>query len=470
MEDQNEQIKMEYRYSKSDDRGTRKYMEDVMHTTHEDFPDKISYFAVFDGHGGKEAASYARSNLWKTLKADKGLLSQDPEIVKTALRNAFLKTHNDMWGEIDNWPKRKNGMQSTSGTTATVAILRGRKLYVAQVGDSGIVLATKNPTTGSTEGTLITPEHKPDDPEEERRIRSFGGSVAHVNGVSRVVWKRLIQKDSASAKKAKHGQKYEYIPFLAVSRALGDLWSYDKDTKQYTVSPDPYIACHDLRKGEDIFMILASDGLWGVVRPQEAVEITTRFEEDQPQNQDASGNLIRKALTKWKGKKLKADNVSAITVFFDQVPGPDENISDPDTVATGPECESEETPPIIFSRGDLPPLKRVCAFRADEHLAKRIRAEEIIENTVIVHAASHATGAQSLLNTMFTSENASLVKQKRKSSSTAATPELAVKRSRTISEGSIADDCTLVTNISTKSLDELNMDEVSGIPQVLPEF
>lgn len=100
MEDQNEQIKMEYRYSKSDDRGTRKYMEDVMHTTHEDFPDKISYFAVFDGHGGKEAASYARSNLWKTLKADKGLLSQDPEIVKTALRSAFLKTHNDMWGEI----------------------------------------------------------------------------------------------------------------------------------------------------------------------------------------------------------------------------------------------------------------------------------------------------------------------------------------------------------------------------------
>ena len=35
-------------------------------------------------------------------------------------------------------------------------------------------------------------------------------------------------------------------------------------------------------------MILASDGLWGVVRPQEAVDITTRYEEDKPQNQDAS--------------------------------------------------------------------------------------------------------------------------------------------------------------------------------------
>ena len=60
-------------------------------------------------------------------------------------------------------------MRSTSGTTATVAILRGRKLFVAQLGDSGLVLATKDPTTGCTEGKLITPEHKPDDPEEETR-------------------------------------------------------------------------------------------------------------------------------------------------------------------------------------------------------------------------------------------------------------------------------------------------------------
>ena len=102
MEEQNKQIKdsVEYRYSRSEDRGTRKYMEDVIHTTHEDFPEKISYFAVFDGHGGKEAAFYAKRHLWKTLKADEGLLSQDPEIVKTAIRNAFHKTHNDMWGEI----------------------------------------------------------------------------------------------------------------------------------------------------------------------------------------------------------------------------------------------------------------------------------------------------------------------------------------------------------------------------------
>ena len=80
-----------------------------------------------------------------------------------------------------------------------------------------------------------------------------------------------------------------FVPLIQECFLLpGDLWSYDKDTKKYTVSPDPHIACHDVREGEDVFMILASDGLWGVVRPQEAVDITTRYEEDQPENQDAS--------------------------------------------------------------------------------------------------------------------------------------------------------------------------------------
>ena len=70
---------------------------------------------------------------------------------------------------VENWPKRKNGMQSTSGTTATVAILRGRKLYVAQLGDSGLVLAKRKKNSTTVEAHYITAEHKPDAPEEKSR-------------------------------------------------------------------------------------------------------------------------------------------------------------------------------------------------------------------------------------------------------------------------------------------------------------
>ena len=52
------------------------------------------------------------------------------------------------------------------------------------------------------------------------RIMSLGGSVATVNGVSRVVWKRPIASTRAD-KELNRSPKFEYIPFLAVSRALG---------------------------------------------------------------------------------------------------------------------------------------------------------------------------------------------------------------------------------------------------------
>ena len=78
-----------------------------------------------------------------------------------------------MFCSIDNWPKRKNGMKSTAGTTATAVIIRGKKMYVAQLGDSGAVLARRDKETGKMKGELITAEHKPDSPSERERLVLF---------------------------------------------------------------------------------------------------------------------------------------------------------------------------------------------------------------------------------------------------------------------------------------------------------
>jgi len=274
---------MSHRYSKSLHKGNRRYMEDIAQIENRNDPEDGSFFAIFDGHGGRSAAKFTKKNLWRTLRSCQGFDSEEPEKLKEAIRDSFLKTHEKMWNDIDDWPKRKNGLQSTSGTTATVALLRGRRLYVAQLGDSGLVLAKRNKETGSVNAHYVTPEHKPDNEEEKKRIMSLGGSVATVNGVSRVVWKRPI----ASTRSDK-AAKFEYIPFLAVSRALGDLWSYDREQKNYIVSPDPHIEVIDLEKDVDCFMILASDGLWGVMDAQEAINIVDDYEKEDPQNTDAA--------------------------------------------------------------------------------------------------------------------------------------------------------------------------------------
>lgn len=49
------------------------------------------------------------------------------------LRNVFVPIS-------DNWPRTPSGLPSTSGTTASIAIIKQGKLYIGHAGDSGIVL------------------------------------------------------------------------------------------------------------------------------------------------------------------------------------------------------------------------------------------------------------------------------------------------------------------------------------------
>lgn len=51
------------------------------------------------------------------------------------------------------------------------------------------------------------------------------------SGVHRVVWSRFVMGNG----KLRH----EEIPFLAIARSLGDHWSYNMNTDEFVVSPDP---------------------------------------------------------------------------------------------------------------------------------------------------------------------------------------------------------------------------------------
>ncbi len=51
----------------------------------------------------------------------------------------------------------------------------------------------------------------------------------------------------------------ERIPFLAVARSLGDLWSYNEETEAFIVSPMPDVDVHVLDETHR-GIVLASDG------------------------------------------------------------------------------------------------------------------------------------------------------------------------------------------------------------------
>merc|ERR1712060_242233 len=98
----------------------------------------LSYFAVFDGHGGARAAEFSGEYLCHSLAKDLSALRSDPV---AALRAAFANTEAE-------WNKIAQEQELMDGTTAAVALVdrsRGRCI-VGNVGDSEVVFGTLDAT------------------------------------------------------------------------------------------------------------------------------------------------------------------------------------------------------------------------------------------------------------------------------------------------------------------------------------
>ncbi|XP_040280625.1 protein phosphatase 1D [Bufo bufo] len=335
------------RVSVSSDQGGRKYMEDVTQILVEPEPGEgelsweeeeddeadppqrttapsrasqaksgqcVGFFAVFDGHGGREAAHFARDHLWGFIRKQKGFMSRDPQEVCAAIRKGFIACHHAMWKTLPEWPKTMTGLPSTSGTTASVIIIRGNKLYVAHVGDSGVVVGLQNSPKEMLKALEVTQDHKPELPRERERIEGLGGSVINKSGVNRVVWKRPRLTHNGPVRRS---TVIDQIPFLAVARALGDLWSYDFYSGEFVVSPEPDTSVHTIDPQKHKFIIIGSDGLWNMVSAEDAVSLCQEQEKmylNGESGQSFAKLLVSRALTQWRHRMLRADNTSAIVL------------------------------------------------------------------------------------------------------------------------------------------------------------
>ena len=55
-----------------------------------------AFVGVFDGHGGKEAALYARERLWDLIQEQSKFRTTDREKVAEAIRDAYWSIHREM--------------------------------------------------------------------------------------------------------------------------------------------------------------------------------------------------------------------------------------------------------------------------------------------------------------------------------------------------------------------------------------
>eukprot|EP01080_Neovahlkampfia_damariscottae_P012009 gene12009-5409_t len=144
----------------------------------------------------------------------------EDEAIQVLLRESFF--------EMSELVKEK---KLQDGATAAVVYIKGTKCYVANAGDSRVVISRDG------KAHRLSVDHKPDDDSEKRRIREVGGFVAdgRVNGI------------------------------MGVSRAIGD------NFLDPMIIHDPFTKVIDLNE-KDNFIIIACDGVWDVVSDSDAVK------------------------------------------------------------------------------------------------------------------------------------------------------------------------------------------------------
>ena len=355
---------------------------------------------VFDGHGGAEAAELASKDLWPRAR-QRGAGSI--ERARESLRGAFDDLQTDIDEAHTAWPPNATlRAPSTAGTTAVLCIVRdvGDLIDVAHVGDSRAVVGRRLGGDDVSDGDELTPpqrgracravnlttDHKCHDVDERRRIEAAGGRVYVYGGArgpvdSRVGLPRLKADCSIQMKRQKVTGEIVDLPFLNMSRALGDCWSRHPLTGIRLVSPEPDITRHTLAR-TDRFLLLYSDGVSGVLSDDEAC----RFVADELRVMDAARITGRRgsrrsetnratrvaerladyALQKWHDKfggNATADNVSVVLAIFEDPPPASMQLERAASAPAAVGARGEVRAPVVFAESapaDLVPPSRAA--------------------------------------------------------------------------------------------------------------
>uniref|UniRef100_A0A670ZTT5 Integrin-linked kinase-associated serine/threonine phosphatase 2C n=1 Tax=Pseudonaja textilis TaxID=8673 RepID=A0A670ZTT5_PSETE len=195
---------------------------------------RVSYFAVFDGHGGVRASTYAAQNLHQNLirKFPKGEVHSVEKAIRRCILDTFKHTDEEFLKQASSQkPAWKDG------STATCVLVIDNTLYIANLGDSRAILCRYNEETQKHTALSLSKEHNPTQYDERMRIQKAGGNV----------------------------REGRVLGVLEVSRSIGD-----GQYKRFGVISVPDVKRCQLTHN-DRFILLACDGLFKVFSPEEAV-------------------------------------------------------------------------------------------------------------------------------------------------------------------------------------------------------
>lgn len=226
-----------------------------------------TFVGVYDGHGGTEASKFINHNVFSNFKK---IVSEQQDVSEIAIKKAFASTEEGFLSLVKKQWLSKPHMASV-GSCCLVGVICNGLLYIANAGDSRVVLGRAERGTREVTALQLSTEHNANIETVRNELRCL-----HPNDSQIVVQKHKVWRVKG---------------IIQVSRSIGDAYlkksEFNREPLQPKfrlpepfhkpiLNPEPEILVRKLQPG-DRFLIFASDGLWEHLSNQEAVDIVQNF-------------------------------------------------------------------------------------------------------------------------------------------------------------------------------------------------
>ena len=278
---------------------------------------KMSYFGIFDGHGGEGCSEFLSNNFLKYLIENKNF----PFDIKLSLIETFEKVDQEFFKQKCNTTLEES---DRSGSCGLVTLLYDDKIFIANLGDSRIIMSIN----GGDKVKQLSSDHKPNNPKEFERALKNGSKVYIDNGEGNkkdITKLNFIKEKSELEKYKKNENNKEEIIFreypsnLAVMRAIGDIKAKKKEYggNPGTIINKPDVYIFDINPSND-FIVMGCDGIFDDLSNQEVSdavwyifknELKEKNYDIHGLTQDACDLIIKYAL-----EKQTSDNLSCIVI------------------------------------------------------------------------------------------------------------------------------------------------------------
>jgi len=249
---------------------------------------EYGFFGIFDGTVKEYASEWIHKHILQILLETKSFVqfhalaakakldSKNTRLLENAVREMYATADAQLIQYCTT-----NKYDYTSCTSVTVLIhYPSNTMLVAHLGDSHAVIGTparsrkdsvsRDSVSAKLEGHRLTEPHRPDNPNERKRIEAAGGSVVYLHDCNN---KPFIR--GGDFHQRNHAMQLNY------SRAFGG-----KDLKMFGLSALPDMCCvrsnflgtekekeKDKSLADVKCLLLGSDGVWDVLQPEEAVNV-----------------------------------------------------------------------------------------------------------------------------------------------------------------------------------------------------